>query len=330
MKLVRFVVLIAHLVIVALLASTILNAYFAPRDFPLLNFLSLGFPFLMIVNVFLILFWIVLFKKRALVFIVITIFFLTPIRRWINYSSKNEGSASFKMVTYNIKGSSFKENSLTEIQDLVNSANADVVFIQEIGYEDKRPSFKNLTGDEHPQVVSFYTKHKVVKTGSLDFTENAEGRFADIEINGKIIRFINVYLEPFQLKKEMVKPTSSIDANEEKAKSLIRRFIPVFKLHQDEVNTMKDFIQQSPYPVIVGGDFNSVPNSYEYYTINSVLKDAFLEAGSGSATSFHDYKFPIRIDYLFTSKEIKCKSYKVNRTKDASDHYPVFAEFSFN
>jgi endonuclease/exonuclease/phosphatase family metal-dependent hydrolase len=44
------------------------------------------------------------------------------------------------MVTYNIKGSSFKENSLTEIQDLVNSANADVVFIQEIGYEDKRPS----------------------------------------------------------------------------------------------------------------------------------------------------------------------------------------------
>jgi endonuclease/exonuclease/phosphatase (EEP) superfamily protein YafD len=73
----------------------------------------------------------------------------------------------------------------------------------------------------------------------------------------------------------MVKPTSSIDANEEKAKSLIRRFIPVFKLHQDEVNTMKDFIQQSPYPVIVGGDFNSVPNSYEYYTINSVLKMLF-------------------------------------------------------
>ena len=174
------------------------------------------------------------------------------------------------------------------------------------------------------------TLSEEIKARMILLKENGEGRFADIEINGKIIRFINVYLEPFQLKKEMVKPTSSIDANEEKAKSLIRRFIPVFKLHQDEVNTMKDFIQQSPYPVVVGGDFNAVPNSYEYYTINSVLEDAFLEAGSGSATSFHDYKFPIRIDYLFTSKEIKCKSYKVNRTKDASDHYPVFAEFSFN
>jgi endonuclease/exonuclease/phosphatase family metal-dependent hydrolase len=60
-----------------------------------------------------------------------------------------------------------------------------------------------------------------------------------------------------------------------------------------------------------------------------VFEDAFLEAGSGSGTSFHDYKFPIRIDYLFTSKEFECKSYKVNRTEKMSDHYPVLAEFSF-
>jgi hypothetical protein len=42
------------------------------------------------------------------------------------------------------------------------------------------------------------------------------------------IRFINVYLEPFQFIKEMVKPSSSIDANEEKAKSLLEEIIPCF------------------------------------------------------------------------------------------------------
>lgn len=328
MKLIRIVLLFAHLIVLSLLAGTMLNAYISPRDFPLLNFLSLSFPFLMIINVLLIIFWVISFKKRAIVFIIISAFFLTPVRRWINYSPKNTEKVSpLKVMTFNTKGSALGKE---KIEDLVNSANADVVLIQEIGYKENRPSFNNLTGTENPQVVSIFTKHKVLNKGSLAFTDNAEGIFADIEINGKIIRFINVYLEPFQLKKEMVKPSSSINKNEEKAKSLVRRFIPVFKLHDEEVNTMKDFIVESPYPVIVGGDFNSVPNSYEYYTINSILKDAFLEAGSGSATSFHDYKFPIRIDYLFTSKEIKCNSYTVNRSVKASDHFPVYAEFSLN
>lgn len=329
MKLVRIALFIIHIIVLLLLAGTTLNAYISPKEFPFLNFLSLGFPFLMIANLLLITFWILSFKKRAIVFIIITAFFLTPVRRWINYSPKNENPSSFKVVSFNIKASGYGSEGKKGIEDVINAANADVVLIQEIGHKDSRPTFENLTGNENPQVVSIFTKHEVLKRGSLDFTDNAEGIYADIKIKGKIIRFINVYLEPFQLKKEMIKPSSNFDRNEEKAKSLVRRFIPVFKLHDQEVNVMKDFIRQSPYPVIVGGDFNSVPNSYEYYTINSVLKDAFLEAGSGSGTSFHDYKFPIRIDYFFISKEFVCNNYQVKRDKNVSDHYPVFAEFSF-
>ena len=126
----------------------------------------------------------------------------------------------------------------------------------------------------------------------------------------------------------MVKPTSDIDENEEKARGLVRKFLPVFKTHQEQVEILKDFIKQSPYPVILAGDFNSVPNSYEYYTISDILQDCFLEAGNGFSTSFHDYKFPIRIDYIFSSKELKPLSYKVDRTKKLSDHYPVMATFS--
>ena len=49
----------------------------------------------------------------------------------------------------------------------------------------------------------------------------------------------------------------------------------------------------------------------------------------GSATSFHDYKFPIRIDYVFSSKSLKAANYFVNREIGYSDHYPVFADFYF-
>lgn len=326
MRLIRVLLFLVHVVVIFLLAGTMLNAYISPKNFPYFNFLSLGFPILMISNVLLIVFWVFSFKKRAVFFIIATAFFLTPIRRWVNYSPQKDKNTTLKVISFNIKGASLGKE---EIENWVNSENPDVVFIQEIGYIENRPSFKNLVGTENPQVVSIFTHHKVLNTGSLAFTNNAEGIFSDIQINGKTIRFLNVYLEPFQLHKDMVRPSSSIDRNEEKAKSLVRRFIPVFKLHAEQVATMKEFIQQSPYPVVVGGDFNSVPNSYEYYTINSVLNDAFLDGGSGSGTSFHDYKFPIRIDYLFSSKEITCHQYSVDRAQKMSDHYPILAEFSF-
>jgi endonuclease/exonuclease/phosphatase family metal-dependent hydrolase len=80
----------------------------------------------------------------------------------------------------------------------------------------------------------------------------------------------------------------------------------------------------------VAGDFNSVPNSYEYYNFGKDLQDAFLTAGKGSASSFHDYKVPLRIDYIFTSKSIIPLSYKVDQSIKLSDHYPVIAEFLLN
>ena len=149
----------------------------------------------------------------------------------------------------------------------------------------------------------------------------------DVNIKGKTYRFINIYLEPFYLNKDMVKPTEDQAVNEHKFKNLIKRMVPTFKAHQAQISAARQAIESSPYPIIMAGDFNSVPNSYEYYHLGKDLQDAFEIVGSGSATSFHDWKFPIRIDYIFTSKEIVPISYKVDRSARLSDHFPVIATF---
>ncbi len=118
------------------------------------------------------------------------------------------------------------------------------------------------------------------------------------------------------------------DVSKRKLKDILKRLIPTFKKHQDQVALIRESIENSPYPVILAGDFNSVPNSYEYYHLSDGLEDAFLTAGKGSATSFHDYKFPIRIDYVFSSKSLSAVSYKVDRSVSLSDHYPVIVKFS--
>ena len=322
----RSIFTVAHVVIVLLLGATMLNAYIPPKVFPFLNLLSLAFPFLMIANLLLCVFWIFSWRKRAFVFLLISTLFLTPVRRWINYSEPKSEKADFKVLTFNNK---YNDYGLEEVKNYIKSFNADVIFLQESGYSGLGNSdFEEMKYSLHNRRISFFSKYQIVEQDTIPLIDKGKSVYADVIIKGKRIRFINVYLEPFQLHKSMVKPTEDLEENGTKAKSLVRRFMPVFKKHEEQVQILKNFIEKSPYPVILAGDFNSVPNSYEYYTISGVLKDCFLESGKGFGTSFHDYKIPIRIDYVFSSENLKSTYYQVDRRRKLSDHYPVLVKFS--
>jgi endonuclease/exonuclease/phosphatase (EEP) superfamily protein YafD len=87
-------------------------------------------------------------------------------------------------------------------------------------------------------------------------------------------------------------------------------------------------IRESPYPVIVCGDFNDTPFSYTYYKVRNHLKDAFVESGSGFGSTYHDNFPPIRIDYIFYSPSMKSLLFRDDK-KGGSDHFPVISEFTF-
>ena len=105
-----------------------LNAYIPPKVFPLLNLLSLAFPFLMIANLLLCVFWIFSWRKRAFVFLLISTLFLTPVRRWINYSEPKSEKADFKVLSFNNKVNEFGKE---HVENYINSFDADFVFLQE-------------------------------------------------------------------------------------------------------------------------------------------------------------------------------------------------------
>ncbi|MBB6371222.1 endonuclease/exonuclease/phosphatase family protein [Chryseobacterium shigense] len=328
MKVFRLVILILHVGVFFLLLGTLMNAYVPPKIFPWFNLLSLGFPVLIVVYAICTLFWLFSWKKRTFAFMLAGLIFMNPLQRWVNFSSGKKETANLKVVTFNIKAGTL---GVSEIENYLNNANADVVMLQETG---KKIFLKNTEVVDKNGIIKVISKHKIINSTELIKSNydsnNAYATQADIEIRGKIYRFINVYLEPFKFEKGMVKMEGFQEEDERKLKNIVKRLIPVFKKHQDQVSTVKEAINNSPYPVIVMGDLNSVPNSYEYYHLSEGLQDAFVEAGKGSATSFHDYKFPIRIDYIFTSKTIHPVSYKVDRSIKLSDHYPVIGTFSID
>ena len=323
MGIIRLILTVFHLIIIVLLFGTIMNAYIPPSVFGMLNLLSLGFPILIIINIILLIFWIISWKKRAVVFLVLSLFFIIPTRRWINYTPTKKETPNLKIISLNGKSGKFGDEN---IYNFLNDQKADVVLTQEY------KSDENLKGFEYFErnfpVVKIQSRFPIVKSDIIE-TDAKNGRciYADIKINGKIIRFVNVYMEPFYLQKDMVKPTKDMTVNEEKAKNILHKLVPTFRKHQSQIVPIKGFLDSSPYPIILAGDFNSVPNSYEYYTLSENLEDTFLKVGNGSGTSFHDFKFPIKIDHIFASKSITPISYKVDRSVKISDHFPVIAEF---
>lgn len=307
----------------------LLNAYVPPKVFPWFNLLSLGFPILIISYVLLIFFWIFSWKKRAFVFMLLGLTFTNPVKRWVNFSSAPKEVANLKIISFNTKGGVM---GMKNIESYIDQQNADIVFLQEKG--GKEYHFNGLQNTSGNYITALHSKYKIIGQKELIdsdyFTNNAYATQTDIEIRGKIYRLINVYLQPFKFEKAMIRLNGNSDEDEEKLKNIVKRLIPTFKMHQDQVIDIKKGIDNSPYPVILTGDVNSVPNSYEYYKLSEGLTDAFVEVGKGSATSFHEYKFPLRIDYIFTSKSIQPISYKVDRSVKLSDHYPVTATFKLD
>nr|WP_262908375.1 endonuclease/exonuclease/phosphatase family protein [Chryseobacterium sp. X308] len=317
--------MIIHLGILFLLLGTLLNGYVPPKIFPWFNLLSLGFPVLMILYIILTIFWVLSWKKRAFVFMLAGLAFMNPVKRWVNYSDQ-KGNAEIKVISFNTRAGRIGNK---EVGPYLKSQDADVILLQEdagIKYQFDGYQKANPGGG-----LTILTKHKIINQQIIDPQDEEvriPGVLADIEIKGKTYRFIDVYLNPFRFQKDMVRLNGNTDTDEQKIKDVVKRLIPTFKKHQDQVALIRAVIDNSPYPVILTGDFNSVPNSYEYYHLSDGLDDAFLTAGKGSATSFHDYKFPIRIDYIFSSKSLKAISYEIDRSVSISDHYPVAVTFS--
>jgi endonuclease/exonuclease/phosphatase family metal-dependent hydrolase len=319
------ILLFIHIAIIVLLLCTLANAWVPPNILSSLNLLSLGFPYLVILHIILTLVWIIKRNKIAVVFLLSTFIFYNPIRRWVNFSPKTENYKSIrdiKILTFNVK---YGEFGWDKVKKYIRDQNADIILIQE---KDTNTALrKDMI--KYP-VVILKTKHKIVRQAEL-IEDKSRGNsfYADIDINGKIVRIVNVYLEPFRLNKSMFS-FSGLGKGTSNIHQLFSHMTPTFKAHEEQIKKIRKAIDFSPYPVILAGDFNSVPNSYEYYNLGKNLDDAFLTVGNGVSTSFHDYKVPLRLDYIFTSKDIRPISFKIDQSVKLSDHYPVIAEFLLN
>ncbi len=88
-------------------------------------------------------------------------------------------------------------------------------------------------------------------------------------------------------------------------------------------------MNKSPYPVIICGDFNDVPNSYAYSKIGKNMHNAFVKKGAGIGRTFSRITPTLRIDNIFTDKKFTIEQYTRIKEK-LIDHYPIIADITLN
>ncbi len=294
-------------------------------------------PVFLVLNSFFLLYWLIKIDRKFLLSLIVLLLAISWIRGFIVFNKPkleigDNNVKSLKIASFNAHyfRRKLKEGKAeffeTEFKkQFLEKQDVDLLLLQEGTIR----SYNNLIKKEflYSSVLkwrnSIYTNYPIVNIGKIDWEEEKNRCvFYDLSIDKDTIRVYNIHLGSYKY------PKSSDGLVKRGAKDLFKRLRKVFKTHEEQIDLVVDHIQECPYPVVVCGDFNNLPNAYPYQAITKTLnlKDTFVEAGSGLGATYDFPYFPLRIDYIFVPKEVEVLSHKVIKAENMSDHYPVITE----
>lgn len=301
-----------------------------PDEFYYAGFVSLFIPFLIFFNVFCLFYGL---SKREYVAIFPLLILIAYYPSWQACFSLTKstlsGNHSFTVLSYNLNALGYFRNegeykrNLSAFDKAFSMSAVDVLCFQEMiephqedidltGYAKVRSVKKTFDG--HYLGLYMYSKFPVVDTGEIEFAHNSYNRlmWTDILIHDDTVRVVNVHLMSYDFGGTM-----------KGALGKIRRGLMARSWH---TKIIMDFLDKSPHPIVLCGDFNENPLSYPYRSISSKLEDSFLGSRSFMAPTYYlSNIIPYRIDYIFVSKQLETADYNmvIDLPDSWSDHYPV-------
>lgn len=331
----------------ALAIVGLLLAYLAPfinpHHFWPTSFFGLTFTFWWILNLFLVVFWVLLRKRR---WIYNLLFLLAGYQfgaRNIQYNPTNVEAYDIKIAAFNANAQqvNYGNNTSNQISDYLTKHKFDVAVLVEwlnkkgkINYESfPHQQFVRLESgkNQYDYGIKIVSKHKIINWERIkyDHSTNNLAAYFDIDINGTIIRYVATHLQSTGIVPTDYQKLVQVELDDH-YKNYALGFVKKLKkrvlLRTKQAKTINAVLENSPYPIIILGDFNDTPQSYTYEQLRENRKDAFIEQGNGWGTTYLK-PFPfLRIDYILYDNELECTSYS-RTTEIKSDHAMVEATF---
>jgi endonuclease/exonuclease/phosphatase family metal-dependent hydrolase len=179
--------------------------------------------------------------------------------------------------------------------------------------------------------IAMLSKYPMISRGDIIFDDplNIDNNYciyADIVKGKDTFRIYNVHLQSIKFKKDDYKVFSKSANKIVDKKSTIELLIEKLKIaypkRAEQARKVVEHMQQSPFTVIICGDFNDTPMSYTYNIFGSLYVDAFRNSSSGLGVTYAGKVPAGRIDYIFHSKNIHSSDFTI-QNEVYSDHKAI-------
>ncbi|MBT8260821.1 MAG: endonuclease/exonuclease/phosphatase family protein [Bacteroidia bacterium] len=321
---------------VVLLFSFILP-YVKPESFSLLSLLSLAVPILIIINVFFFLYWLLKLKKQLILSFMVLFLGYILLPSLYKFSSSNDktNENSFSIMNYNVRLFNVynwieKPDIEKDIFNIISENQPDILCLQEFRQQSNldwsayKHKYERLFGRSSKYGQVIYSRYPIINSGSIEFPDSSNNAiYADIVVNTDTLRVYNLHLQSFYI------DTTVDNFDTKQSEAMLKRLQETFTKQQAQTELFLPHVEQSPYKVIIAGDFNNSAYSYVYNQIRGDLKDTFEEAGNGFGRTYKFKYFPLRIDFILVDNSFEVNSFKT-LNEELSDHFPIYTEISLH
>lgn len=347
---------------IAALLMAYAAANFPPESTGYIALTGLAYPYILAVNLFFVLYWLIKKWKYALFSLVAMLAGSGRLMAFyaVSFSADSQPvpDSALHVLTYNVRLFNLyqwdaNKETRNKIFRQLDSINADVICFQEF-FQSTRPGYF-VTRDTlleflptpyyHERYshavnghdffgVAILSRYPMVNKGFVPFETDVNNYciYADIVKGSDTLRVFNAHLASIRLQREdyaLLSENSAGQDVEQGGKRIARRLLKAFKRRQRQAERISAAIGESPYPVVLCGDFNDTPVSYCYSLLTADLEDSFSEAGSGIGNTFAGFDNTLlrawptfRIDYVLHDPAYRCVRYK-RHLEEYSDHYAV-------
>jgi len=353
-KIIKVALIVANMV----LAFTLLIANTAPFTNPSIfyhtAFLGLGYSFILFTCIAFAVFWILKKKIYFLISFIIVLFSWNNITKMLAFTDTvkpTEKTTTQKLLSYNVKNFDFynwKEDQKNRdaIFKFIDDKQPGIIAFQEF-FDGTKKGWNNVArlidslGYAHsyfvPKVriksrgenygLATFSKYPIINKQHLSFYSSKTNGVlvTDLLVEKDTIRVYNVHLQSIHLEHDEVN-YENFKSYLKDAKPMLGKLKRAYIARSEQAELLNRHIKNSPYPVLLAGDFNDTPISYAYENIAKVLNDNYLVAGFGFGGTYNGPLPPFRIDYIFSSPEFKVSKFN-NYNVEFSDHKPIISTF---
>ncbi len=322
------------------------------------GFLTLSVPLAFAANIFFLISYIISQSWKFILSLLILVIGFPLLERTLKFnfnSGVTQGISSFSVLSYNAMYCNYTEfdsNPGREVgRAMINdmdTLSAEIKCFQELYNNPGSKTFdvfKRLKRNNpyqthmHSEVsessnsgqvgLATFSKFPIINKQEVSWKANNNGiLLTDIVIHSDTIRVLNV-----QLRSMGIRVKKAITTDEEvrvkETRNILSQLKRGFEDRALQVVQLEKFITESPYPVLLAGDFNELPYGYAYGRVSKYLDNAFEEAGFGFGFTYHKMPSFLRIDnQFFDSKAFNILDFETYKSLSNSDHFPIKATYT--